>query len=84
MKTKSFALLDRLEVNHTTEANKWSDIKTDLDDVLLTRLKSIDSDITQYKEYAHKLEEQSNTIEAYYEKIRELVKYLKPNENRMI
>lgn len=69
-------LLDQLEVNRTKEANKWNDIKDEFDEQLQFRLKTIDLNITLYKEYARKFEEQSNTIEASYQEIRELVRLL--------
>lgn len=69
-------LLDQLEVNRTKEANKWNDIKDEFDEKLQFRLKTIDLNITLYKEYAGKFEEQSNTIEASYQEIRELVRLL--------
>lgn len=72
-------LLDQLEVNRTKEANKWNDIKDEFDEKLQFRLKTIDLNITLYKEYARKFEEQSNTIEASYQEIRELVRLLLNN-----
>lgn len=72
-------LLDQLEVNRTKEANKWNDIKDEFDEQLQFRLKTIDLNITLYKEYARKFEEQSNTIEASYQEIRELVRLLLNN-----
>lgn len=69
-------LLEQLEVNRTKEANKWNDIKDEFDEKLQFRLKTIDLNITLYKEYAGKFEEQSNTIEASYQEIRELVRLL--------
>lgn len=66
-------LLNQLEVNRTTETNKWNDIKSDIDEILQSQLKSIDLNIELYEEYKHKFRQQSNTIEAAYQEIRELV-----------
>lgn len=66
-------------MNRTKEANKWNDIKDEFDEKLQFRLKTIDLNITLYKEYARKFEEQSNTIEASYQEIRELVRLLLNN-----
>lgn len=66
-------------MNRTKEANKWNDIKDEFDEQLQFRLKTIDLNITLYKEYARKFEEQSNTIEASYQEIRELVRLLLNN-----
>lgn len=73
IKQKSCLLLDQLEVNRTTEANKWNDIKIDIDEVLQAQLKTIDSNIRLYEEYGRKFQQQSNTIETGYREIRELV-----------
>lgn len=76
IKTKSLALLDQLEVNLTKETNKWNDIKTDLNDCMESYLKSSESNATLYKEYAQRLNEQSNLIDTSYEELKELVREL--------
>lgn len=60
-------------MNRTIEANKWNDIKIDIYEVLQTQLKSIDLNIRLYEEYGRKFQQQSNTIEAAYQEIREMV-----------
>lgn len=65
--------MDQLQVNRTTETNKWDDIKIDIEEVLRAQLKSIDSNIRMYEEYKRKFQQQSNAIEAGYQEIRELV-----------
>lgn len=65
--------MDQLEANRTIEANKWNDIKIDIYKVLQTQLKSIDLNINLYEEYGRKFQQQSNTIEAAYQEIREMV-----------
>lgn len=62
-----------MEANRTIEANKWNDIKIDIYKVLQTQLKSIDLNINLYEEYGRKFQQQSNTIEAAYQEIREMV-----------
>lgn len=65
--------MDQLEVNRTIEANKWNDIKIDIEEVLQAQLKTIDLNIRLYEEYGRKFQQQSNTIEVGYQEIRELV-----------
>lgn len=65
--------MDQLDANRTTEANKWNDIKIDIYEALQAQLKSIDSNIRLYEVYGRKFQQQSNTIEAAYHEIRELV-----------
>lgn len=73
IKTKSLAMLDQLEVNLTKETNKWSDIKMEFNDYLVSYLKTSESNTTLYKEFADALAEQSNTIEVSHKELRELV-----------
>lgn len=74
MKKKSFLILSQLDENRTKEGNKWMDMKSEFDEIFKKPLKSIDLNITIYKEYGRKFEEQSNTIEASYQEIRDLVR----------
>lgn len=73
IKQKSCLLLDQLEANRTTETNEWNDIKIDIYEALQAQLKSIDANINLYEEYGGKFQQQSNTIEAAYQDIQELV-----------
>lgn len=73
IKTKSLTLLDQLEVNVTKETSKWIDIKSEFNGYLESYLKSSEFNQTLFKEFAEKLEEQSNTIDLSYKNLRELV-----------
>lgn len=65
--------MNQLEVNRTIETNKWNDLKIDTDKVLQRQLKSIDLNTRLYEEYGRIFQQQSNTIEAAYQEIQELV-----------
>lgn len=73
IKTKSLTLLDQLEVNVTKETNKWSDIKTEFNECLVSYLKESESNRTLFKHFAEQLEDQSNAIETSNKELRELV-----------
>lgn len=73
IKQKSCLLLDQLEANRAIEANKWNDIKMDIYEALQAQLKSMDLNINVYEEYGRRFQQQSSTIEAAYQEIRELV-----------
>lgn len=73
VKKKSCLLIDQLEENRTENVNKLCDMKVEFDEALQTRLKSSHLNITLYKEYARKFEQQSNLIEASYQEICTLV-----------
>lgn len=74
IKTKSLLLLDQLEVNLTKETNKCNDFKNEFSESLMEYLKASESNTTLFTEFAAALEQQSNTIEASYTELRDLVR----------
>lgn len=68
-------MVDKLAESLTKESDTWNEIKNGFHDILSSHVKSAESNITIYKEFAGKLMEQSMKIEKSYHELRELVIY---------
>lgn len=73
IKSKSLALLEKLEGSLKNETDKWDEMKTGFHDILSSHVKSVETNIAIYKEYANKLEQQSIKIDKSYQQLREMV-----------
>lgn len=71
---RSFGLLEKLEESVRNETDTWNGIKSGFHDILLSHVKSAETNIEIYNEYANKLEEQSMQIDKSYRELREMVK----------
>lgn len=73
VKTRSFELLDKLEESLKKETDTWNGIKSGFHDILSSHVKSVGTNITIYKEYACKLEQQTIKIAESHNELREMV-----------